>query len=130
MSRRILVYGDVNLNYRDGSGAWLEALLECLLRTDSEVHVLLKADITESARRAALDELTGLVVHTPFDHQVSGVAGMKPRAAASRIAVLDRRHRFDIVISRGFDIAAQLAISGRFTGRLWPYLTEGASTLR
>ncbi|MGP9613492.1 glycosyltransferase family protein [Brachybacterium sp. AOP42-B2-9] len=127
MTRRILIYGDVNLNYRDGSGAWLEALTECLLRTDSEVHVLLKADVVESDRRAALDEFEDLVVHTPFDDQVSGLAGMKPRAAASRIAVLDRRYRYDIVISRGFDIAAQLAISSRFTGRMWPYLTEGAA---
>lgn len=126
MTRRILIYGDVNVNYRDGSGAWLEALIGCLLHTDSEVHVLLKADIVDGDRRAALSDVEGLVVHTPFDDQVSGLAGMKPRAAASRIAVLDRRHRYDIIISRGFDIAAQLAISGRFTGRMWPYLTEGA----
>lgn len=125
MNRRILLYGDVNLNYRDGSGAWLEALAACLLRTDSEVHVLLKADITDPAKRAELDALEGLTVHTPFDDQVSGMAGMQPRLAASRIAVLDRRHGFGVVISRGFDIAAALAVSGRFTGRLWPYLTEG-----
>jgi len=124
VSRKILIYGDVNLNYRDGSGAWLEALAQCLLRTDSEVHLLLKADITDPERRAGVDAL-GVTVHSPFDDQVSGVAGMQPRMAASRIATLDRRHNFQIIISRGFDIAAALAISGRFTGRLWPYLTEG-----
>lgn len=127
MKRKVLLYGDVNLNYRDGSAAWLEALAECLLRTESEVHVLLKADVTDPARRAVLDALPGVEVHTPFDDRVSGVAGMQPRLAASRIAVLDRRHRFQIIISRGFDIAAALAVSGRFTGRLWPYLTEGAA---
>lgn len=125
MKRKVLVYGDVNLNYRDGSGAWLEALSECLLLTDSDVHVLLKADVTDPARRAGFDDLDGLTVHTPFDDQVSGMAGMKPRQAASRIAILDGRHRFDVIITRGFDIAAALAVSGRFTGRLWSYLTEG-----
>lgn len=125
MTRKILIYGDVNINYRDGSGAWLEALAQCLLQTDSEVHVLLKADVREPARRAFLDSLRGLTVHTPFDDKVSGIAGMKPRLAAGRIAILDRRHRFDVIISRGFDIAASLAVSERFTGRMWAYLTEG-----
>lgn len=127
MSRRILLYGDVNLNYRDGSGIWLEALARCLHRTDSEVHVLLKADVQEPEKTSGLTELGDLTLHTPFDDQVSGLAGMKPRLAASRVAVLDRRHHFDVIISRGFDIAAALAVSGRFTGRLWPYLTEGAA---
>lgn len=125
MNRKILLYGDVNLNYRDGSGAWLEALAECLLRTGSEVHLLLKADIADPARKWGLEGLEGLTVHTPFDDQVSGMAAMKPRLATSRVVTLDRRHRFDVVISRGFDIAAALAVSGKFTGRLWPYLTEG-----
>lgn len=123
--RKVLVYGDVNLNYRDGSGVWLESLLECLLRTDCDVHVLLKADVAEKERLSTLKSLRGLTVHTPFDDRASGVAGMKPREAASRIAVLDRRHKFSIILSRGYDISAQLAVSGRFTGRLWPYLTEG-----
>lgn len=125
MNRGVLLYGDVNLNYRDGSGAWLEALAECLVRTGSDVHLLLKADLTDAAKRAELDGIKGLTVHGPFDDRVSGMAGMQPRLAASRIAELDRRHRFDIVISRGFDIAAALAVSGRFGGRLWPYITEG-----
>lgn len=127
MTRRILLYGDVNLNYLDGSGVWLEALAQCLHRTGSEVHVLLKADVQDPQRRAVLDTLEGLTVHTPFDDRVSGLAGMQPRLAASRIAVLDRRHHFDVVISRGFDIASHLAISDRFTNRMWPYLTEGAA---
>lgn len=125
MTRRVLLYGDVNLNYRDGSGAWLKALAECLLRTGSEVHVLLKADVTDPTKRAELDTVEGLTIHSPFDDRVSGMAGMQPRLAASRIVELDRRHRFGVVISRGFDIAAALAVSGRFAGRLWPYLTEG-----
>lgn len=125
MSRRILIYGDVNINYRDGSSAWLEALAECLALTGSEVHVLLKADVSDPARREVLDRIDRVTVHTPFDDKVSGFAGMKPRIAASRVAVLDRRHKFDIIISRGFDIAAALAVSGRFTGRMWAYLTEG-----
>lgn len=125
MKRRVLVYGDVNLNYRDGSGAWLEALAQCLQHTGSEVHLLLKADVTDPAKRVGLDALDGVTVHTPFDDKASGMAGMQPRFAASRIAALDRRHAFDIIISRGFDVAAALAVSGRFSNRLWPYLTEG-----
>lgn len=127
MTRRILLYGDVNLNYLDGSGVWLVALAQCLHRTGSEVHVLLKADVQDPQRRAALDALNGLTVHTPFDDRPSGLAGMQPRLATSRIVTLDRRHRFDVVISRGFDIASHLATSGRFTNRMWPYLTEGAA---
>ncbi|MBE6480961.1 MAG: glycosyltransferase [Actinomyces ruminicola] len=125
MTRKILIYGDVNLNYLDGSGAWLVALTQCLVGTESDVHVLLKADILDDERLSVLDDLNGATIHTPFDDRKSGFAGMKPRQAASRIVVLDRRHHFDIVISRGYDIASHLAISGQFDGRMWPYLTEG-----
>lgn len=124
MARRILIYGDVNLNYRDGSAMWLQALAHCLAQTDSAVHVLLKSDIRESELREPLTNLP-ISIHTPFDDRQSGFAGMPPRQAAQRIVALDRRHHYDVIVSRGHAIAAQLAISGRFTGRLWPYLTEG-----
>lgn len=124
MSRRILIYGDVNLNYRDGSAVWLVSIGECLAKTGSEVHLLLKADVTDIE---ALDPILShsVVIHTPFDDRESGFAGMSVRQAAYRIVQLDKRHNYDIVLSRGYGIASQLAVSGKFTGRMWPYLTEG-----
>lgn len=125
MTRKVLIYGDVNLNYRDGSGAWLEAYVQCLHAASADVHVLLKADVQDISRLSSLESLPSLTIHHPYDDRQSGFAGMKPREAASRIVVLDRRHRYDLVVSRGFDIASHLAISRKFTNRLWPYITEG-----
>jgi len=40
--RKILLYGDVDLNIIDGSAVWLVSMAEALSRTGSEVCVLLK----------------------------------------------------------------------------------------
>lgn len=122
--RKILIYGDINLNYRDGSAVWLQAIAQALTHTNSHVFVLLKADLRDTDLLKNLEQ-SGVNILTPLDSKISGFAGMGARQAAQRIAILDRRHSFDIILSRGFDIASHLAISGRFTGRLWPYLTEG-----
>src|SRR5690625_2741302 len=122
--RQVLVYGDINLNYRDGSAIWLLSFAQCLAQTRSNVYLLLKSDVRDAERLSEIENC-GVTVLTPFDDKTSGFAGMGARQAAQRIAILDRRHNFDTIISRGFDIASHLAISGRFTGRLWPYLTEG-----
>lgn len=124
MSRRILIYGDVNLNYRDGSAVWLVSIAECLAKTGSEVHLLLKADVIDVDSIEYLQSHS-VNIHTPFDDRKSGFSGMTVRQAAYRIVQLDRRHNYDIVLSRGYGIASQLAVSSKFTGRMWPYLTEG-----
>lgn len=118
------MYGDINLNYRDGSAIWLASIAECLKRAGSEVYLLLKADVRDPERLTQLESV-GVHILGPFDHKQSGFAGMGAREAAQRIAVLDRRYNFEVILSRGFGIASHLAVSGRFTNRMWPYLTEG-----
>lgn len=123
---RALIYGDVNLNYRDGSAIWLQSLARCLQLADVQVDVLLKADVRNPSLLEPLVALPALTIHTPFDDRVSGMAGMSPRQAAHRIVEIDRRkNRFDLIITRGFQIAAQLAVSKWFTNRFWSYITEG-----
>lgn len=127
MSRKILVYGDVNLNYRDGSGAWLIALANCLLLTNSEVHVLLKADVTDPAKLSGLETLPAGHLHSPQLRPDSGRTEMTQDDAVTRISELDKQLHFDIVITRGSIVAGRMALSGEFTGRMWPYWTEGPS---
>lgn len=121
--RRILIYGDVNLNYRDGSAVWLASLAQCLSYTESEVFVLLKADLQEGQQSEIFD--SHVRVLTPYDGQISSLAGMRPKQAFKRITDVDNIYHFDVIISRGFAVASILASSGQFAGRFWPYLTEG-----
>lgn len=121
---RVLVYGDVNLNYRDGSAVWLRSTCAVWARAGATVEVLLKADAPNDAL-AGLRDQPGLVIHTPFDDRRSGMAGMAPRQAAQRIVFIDEQDPFDVVLTRGFGVASYLALSGHFDDRLWAYLTEG-----
>ncbi|MBO1031884.1 glycosyltransferase [Tessaracoccus sp. SD287] len=122
---RVLLYGDVNLNYRDGSAVWLRSVTECLARAGTQVDVLLKSDAREDELLEPFRRLPGVTVRTPFDDKISGFAGMPPEHAGRRIAELDERHGYDVVITRGFDVAAEVTARDQFAGRCWPYLTEG-----
>ena len=123
MSRSILLYGDVNAAYRDGSRIWLESIVEVLGRTGSEVTLLLKAFPPEGA--ASFGEgLDCTIVDPAPDHRSRG-AGMNVAEARGRILELDAIQHFDIVLTRGYAIAKELSTAPQLTGRLWPYITDG-----
>lgn len=125
MTLRVLLYGDVNLNYRDGSAIWMQSVTECLVRTGARVDVLVKADVREPELLQPFTRHPEVSVLTPFDDRISGFAGMKPAEAARRICTLDSRGAYDVILTRGFEVAAELAEEEQLLGRCWPYLTEG-----
>lgn len=123
MTRSILVYGDVNAAYRDGSRIWLESIIDVLGRTDSDVTLLLKAFPPPETERfgAGLD----CRVLDPSTTHASRGAGMTVAEARARIMELDAEHRFDVVLTRGYRIAEELSTVPELAGRLWPYITDG-----
>lgn len=121
--RRILLYGDINLNVLDGSAVWLISMAEALSKTESDVWVLLKAPIREDR---LVSRLEGLSRVTVVAHSASEPAAgeLSTRFAARRILDLDSEINFDIVITRGFRIAQEVAKSGRLLGKSWIYITD------
>lgn len=120
--RRILLYGDVNLNILDGSAVWLVSMAEALSMTDSDVWVLLKAPIIEDRLTSHLDGLKN--VHVVPHNEADQAQELSPRFAAQRIAVLDNIHHFDIVVSRGLRTAQAIATSPELLARAWIYITD------
>ncbi len=123
MSRSILVYGDMNLNFIDGSAIWLQSVVTMLAKDPgNEVTVLLKAHETRDLLTAPLRALRRVKVETPGSELVSPEWGMTPNEALDRLEQLDGPHRF--VVLRGFDLVQRAAARGSFDGRLCPYLTD------
>lgn len=122
LRRRILLYGDVNLNILDGSAVWLVSMAEALSMTNSEVWVLLKAPIIEDRLTSHLDGLNN--VHVVPHNEAGQSQELSPRFAAQRIAVLDNIHHFDIVISRGLRTAQAIATSPELLAKAWIYITD------
>jgi glycosyltransferase involved in cell wall biosynthesis len=121
--RRILLYGDINLNVLDGSAVWLISMAEALSKTESDVWVLLKAPISSDRLVKSLGELSNVTV---VEHSASEpTAGeLSPRFAARRIFELDSEFTFDIVVTRGFRIAQEVARFDQLLGKCWIYITD------
>lgn len=124
-ARKILLYGDVDLNILDGSAIWLCSMAEALAGTDSELHVLLKADERTDRLSAVLRDLEGVIVHSARKPRLS------PQMARRRIEKLDTSYHYDAIIARGIEVCTKLSGSARLSGRLWLYVTElGAASVQ
>src|SRR6478609_3289855 len=55
--RRVLVYGDVNLNLIDGSAIWAAAVVEVLALAGCDVTLLLKSRVTTTRLIAPLEAM-------------------------------------------------------------------------
>ena len=123
MKRSILLYGDLNLRYRDGSRIWMESIIQVLQRTGSRVTLVLKAFPDEPADLLA--ERFGCEVLEPSSTHRSRGAGMTAHEARDHLAEVDAAGEYDVVLTRGYEIALALSGVDRFEGRLWPYITDG-----
>lgn len=124
--RKVLVYGDVNLNIIDGSAIWLTSVVQTLLRCGVETHILLKTGVQDNV---ALDELAlhdHCIIHAPQDSGRidSGEQALSPRMAAQRMLRLDNEFNFDAIIVRGMTICKFMAMSNRLHSKSWLYVTD------
>jgi len=128
LTSRALVYGDIDLNLIDGSAIWLQSATQALARAGCAVTLVLKAPVRTSRLIAPLLAEPGVTVRRPFEeHLVEGVERPGPLRAAAASALLtrlDAEQPHDLVVLRGRALAAAVARSGAFAGRLWPYLTD------
>jgi glycosyltransferase involved in cell wall biosynthesis len=121
-TRRILLYGDVDLNIIDGSAVWLVSMAESLSLTGSEVCVLLKTAVTKTRLLDRIVDLPGIHIAQPGES--ADLEALQPRAAAQRMAQLDAEKPFDVVIARGAQVAAHVANSRSLGPKSWLYVTD------
>lgn len=128
MTKRVLICGNPDLNYIDGSSIWAqtialataatgEAKVEFLARSPperDELHGPLKANV----------DIT-LVDGSDRSHwQGQGFARITPAMMGELAIRLDREKPYDVIIVRGLEIASQLLEAPDVLAKCWMYLTD------
>lgn len=121
--RKILLYGDVNLNILDGSAVWLVSMVEVLSKTDSHVTLLLKTTATNDRLLKRVSNLPNVSVISAAESSGPGKE-LTPREAAQKIVSLDRIHQFDHIIARGYKVCTFIGLSDAIGHKSWLYITD------
>lgn len=120
----LLVYGDVNLNYVDGSAVWACSLVEMLAGfKNASVTFLLKADLTHDTLIEPLKKLHNVKIIAPSTTSKQSRL-LKPEDAIDVLEELQMQNCYDGVILRGFAMNKLAAEKEAFNGRLWSYMVD------
>tara|TARA_R110000796_G_scaffold252457_1_gene386868 strand:- start:2109 stop:4238 length:2130 start_codon:yes stop_codon:yes gene_type:complete len=128
MTKRVLICGNPDLNYIDGSSIWSQTIALATAATGV-------ADVDFLARSApARDELFGplkkadnLNIIDGSDRkfwQSNGFARITPQMMAELVVKLDRDNPYDVIIVRGLDISISLLDASDVLAKCWMYLTD------
>ena len=123
-SRKVLLYGDVDLRYTDGSAVWLVSIAKVLAQTNSNVSILLKSSQGAGGLFDDLAAIDGIEIIDDFTTKVVRGPRYQTKNAASRIEDLVRQRNFDAVICRGFELCKYVARQPIASKRLWAYMTD------
>ncbi|PQZ96538.1 hypothetical protein CQ017_17555 [Arthrobacter sp. MYb224] len=122
--RKVLLYGDVNLSYIDGSAVWLTSMANALTKTRSHVSLLLKAPAQNGGLFEDLKAISDLEIIDDFSTKKARGASYSQPNAAIRIEKLVDERRFDAVVCRGFAICKEVSKLPHAGSRLWAYMTD------
>lgn len=119
---KIAVYGDLNLNYMDGSAIWAVSVVQTLAGIKGlEVIFYLKAAIAEPQTIAPLYQLANVTIVPP---PRNNKRPLTPAEALDQIERDDAQQKYIGVLLRGYDLNRQAADRESLAGRLWVYLTD------
>lgn len=119
---RLAVYGDLNLNYVDGSAIWAVSLVEALAGLPNvQVSFFLKAAVTKTEVIRPILDLPNVQVIPP---DPNGEKVLSPPAALAAIRSHEGARPYTAVVLRGFALCRQAARESALAGRLWTYLTD------
>jgi glycosyltransferase involved in cell wall biosynthesis len=126
--RRILLYGDVDLNIIDGSAVWLTSLAFTLSQNKSNrVYVLLKAKPKRDQLIRDLLSHKNINVLNPYtlfpDKEFSNNR-LTTTEASSLIQELDQKYKFSLIIIRGFDQCEKAVNQCTEPNKIIPYITD------
>ncbi|MCS3492107.1 hypothetical protein M2368_001079 [Arthrobacter sp. JUb119] len=122
--RKVLLYGDVNLSYIDGSAVWLTSMANALTQTSSKVSLLLKAPAQKGGLFEDLKAIKDLEIIDDFATKQVRSASYSQRNAALRIEQLIDQRKFDAIVCRGFAICKEVSKLPQAGSRLWAYMTD------
>lgn len=124
MSRSILLYGDVDLRYVDGSAIWLLSMARVLAQTKSRVFLLLKSARGQGGLFEDLANIPNLEIIDDFTAKAVRGPRYQPLMASRRIEQLVVNNDIDFVLCRGLQVCTEVAKLPNAGPRLWAYMTD------
>lgn len=125
---KILLYGDIDLNFMDGSAVWLVSLSKMLTQNKNvTVDLLLKAPESKTHLVTSLKGIENLNLIQPYSGDCV-ISIPKDRldvsSAAKYMETLDFNNQYHLIITRGQKLALELMKYKNFQSRLVPYVTD------
>lgn len=125
---KILLYGDIDLNFMDGSAVWLVSLSKMLTQNKNiALDLLLKAPESKTHLVSSLKGIDNLNLIQPYSGK-SLISIPEDRldvsSAAKYMQVLDFEKQYHLIITRGQKLALELMKYKNFQSKLVPYATD------
>ncbi|MGM0218765.1 glycosyltransferase [Enterococcus sp. AZ126] len=125
----VLVYGDVDLNYIDGSSVWLTSMIKMLAEGENILtDVLLKSKMKH---RLLVDEMSNVKNTKIIDprslfpnYSFENGLRMNVREAVEIIQKLDEKNHYHVIIVRGLDLVNELKDNEVLSKKTIPYITN------
>lgn len=118
---KILVYGDVDLNYIDGSSVWASSITRVLSQGQQvEVDFLLKSDDLESKVLSGINNINSTVkIYRPSQFNLT--KRLAPFDAVEIISQLTNANGYDCIVLRGADVLKEALARPELIGLIWSY---------
>lgn len=133
MTKRVLICGNPDLNYIDGSSIWAQTIaLATAASGKAKVEFLAKSTPARDELYAPLKSNTDISIIDGSDRQHwqgKGFARITPAMMGELAIRLDRVQPYDVIIIRGLEIASQLLDAPDVLAKSWMYLTDIPQTL-
>ncbi|MGA4494158.1 glycosyltransferase family protein [Vreelandella venusta] len=128
MTKRVLICGNPDLNYIDGSSIWAQTIALATAATgDAKVDFLARSTPARDELYAPLKANADITLVDGSDRrhwQGRGFARITPAMMGELAIRLDRENPYDVIIVRGLEIANQLLEAPDVLAKCWMYLTD------
>lgn len=124
MKRKILLYGDLNLNIVDGSSVWLVSFAKLLAKDmDNVVDILLKEKITNDILIKDLIYLKNISLLNA-DEYIPSEKSVNTANIVKVMKKIDFVRDYSCIIVRGFNAVNTIVKDKQISDKLIPYLTD------
>lgn len=128
MTKRVLICGNPDLNYIDGSSIWAQTIALATAATGgAKVEFLARSTPARDELYAPLKANADITLVDGSDRQHwqgRGFARITPAMMGELAIRLDRETPYDVIIVRGLEIATQLLEAPDVLAKCWMYLTD------
>lgn len=124
MKRKILLYGDLNLNIVDGSSIWLVSLAKLLAKdNDNVVDILVKERIVNDILVKDLSHLKNVSILNS-DNYICKEKSVDTSNVVKIMKKIDDLRDYSCIIVRGFEAVSTIVRDKQLADKLIPYLTN------